>query len=93
MFIRSFAAIVLVLPTLSSAISVLSNNDAIGFGSTDGVQPTIGTQDPTTIGRCNTGTLQCCDQVQSASYSAALSPTAFSYDLVYFFVHRQILAT
>ena len=63
MFARTFAAIVLVLPTLAAA-SALPQSD--GF-ITDIIRPTQGDQ-PTTIDQCNTGSLQCCNNTQSVSY-------------------------
>ena len=62
MFARSFAAIILVLPTLAVA-SALPQSD--GFTTTN-IRPTQGGQ-PTTIDQCNTGSLQCCNDTQSVS--------------------------
>jgi len=69
MFVRSFAAIVLVLPALAGAISILQPNNAITGTGTNGVRPT-GNLGSTTTNQCNTGTLQCCNSVQSVSHFA-----------------------
>jgi len=69
MFIRSFAAIVLILPALAGAIGILRPNSAIT--STNGIPPTTGTQ-ATTIDQCNTGPIQCCNSVQSVSHFATV---------------------
>jgi hypothetical protein len=68
MFNRSFAAVVLVLPALTGAISIHHPNNAIASTGTNGFRPTTGNLGPTTTNQCNTGTLQCCDSVQSVSH-------------------------
>ena len=70
MFIPSFAAIVLVFPALAGATSIYhpNTNNAITGTGTNGVRPAAGNLAPTTINQCNTGTLQCCDSVQSVSH-------------------------
>jgi len=88
MFARSFAAIILVLPTLAAA-SALPQSD--GF-TTNNIRPTQGGQ-PTTIDQCNTGSLQCCNDTQSVSYFASRRPISTDFLTIYFRAQVQSSTT